>query len=72
MKNNPEERINELVVEMSNNFTELYSQATDDYNAPSIEFTKMRLQTGQILYYTFLEHILGDEKKRGVDLEVII
>ena len=72
LSTNPEEKIAVLVEEMSQNFTELYSEATEDYKAPNIEFTKMRLQTGQILFYTFLEHILMDEKKRGVDLEVLI
>lgn len=67
---NPEEKIATLVSEMSEEFCRLYTQDTEDYNGPSIDFAKMRLQMGQILYYTFLEHILVDERKRGVDLAV--
>ena len=67
MNENPEERIEALVLNMSEKFTELYSQATEDYTAPSLEFTKRRLQMGQMLYYTFLEHILLDEVKRESD-----
>lgn len=67
---NPEEKIASLVTEMSEEFCRLYTQATEDYTGPSIDFAKMRLQMGQILYYTFLEHILMDEKRRGVDLLV--
>ena len=57
---------------MSDEFCRLYTQSTEDYNGPSMDFAKMRLQMGQILYYTFLEHILMDEKRRGVDLMVIL
>ena len=70
LKNNPEKKITALVQEMSDNFKRLFSQTTEDYTAPSSEFTNMRLQMGQILFYTFLEHILLDEKKRDIDLEV--
>lgn len=69
-KENPEEKIAVLVAEMSEEFCRLYTQSTEDYNGPSMDFAKMRLQMGQILYYTFLEHILMDEKRRGVDLMV--
>ncbi|KAB7496710.1 Retinoblastoma-like protein 1 [Armadillidium nasatum] len=72
LNNNPEEKIKILVREMSNNFSNLYSQATEDYTAPNSTFTKMRLDLGQILYYTFLEHILMDEKKREIDLEAVL
>ncbi|KAK4301850.1 hypothetical protein Pmani_026025 [Petrolisthes manimaculis] len=68
---NPE-NIATLVSEMSEEFCRLYTQDTEDYNGPSIDFAKMRLQMGQILYYTFLEHILVDEKRRGVDLMAIL
>ncbi|MPC38199.1 Retinoblastoma-like protein 2 [Portunus trituberculatus] len=57
---------------MSEAFCRLYTQSTEDYNGPSMDFAKMRLQMGQILYYTFLEHILMDEKRRGVDLTLIL
>ncbi|XP_027226820.2 retinoblastoma-like protein 1 [Penaeus vannamei] len=67
-KDNPEEKISSLVTELSDEFCRLYTQATEDYTGPSIEFAKLRLQMGQMLYYTFLEHILVDERKRGVDL----
>lgn len=70
-KENPEEKIAALVTEMSEEFCRLYTQSTEDYNGPSMDFAKMRLQMGQILYYTFLEHILIDEKRRGVDLMVV-
>lgn len=69
-KENPEEKIASLVADMSDEFCRLYTQSTEDYNGPSMDFAKMRLQMGQILYYTFLEHILLDEKRRGVDLMV--
>ncbi|KAK7075859.1 Retinoblastoma-like protein 1 [Halocaridina rubra] len=71
-KENPEEKIKESISEMSETFCKCYTQATEDYTGPSIEFANMRLQMGQILYYTFLEHILLDEKRRGVDLMAIL
>ncbi|XP_050730623.1 retinoblastoma-like protein 1 [Eriocheir sinensis] len=71
-KENPEEKIAALVADMSEEFCRLYTQSTEDYNGPSMDFAKMRLQMGQILYYTFLEHILMDEKRRGVDLMLIL
>ncbi|XP_045109253.1 retinoblastoma-like protein 1 isoform X2 [Portunus trituberculatus] len=71
-KENPEEKLAALVTEMSEAFCRLYTQSTEDYNGPSMDFAKMRLQMGQILYYTFLEHILMDEKRRGVDLTLIL
>ncbi|KAG7174815.1 retinoblastoma 1-like [Homarus americanus] len=71
-KINPEEKITSLVAELSEEFCRLYTQATEDYNGPSIDFAKMRLQMGQMLYYTFLEHILVDERRRGVDLMAIL
>lgn len=71
-KTNPEEKITSLVTEMSDEFCRLYTQATEDYNGPSIDFAKMRLKMGQMLYYTFLEHILMDERRRGVDLMAIL
>ncbi|XP_064097871.1 retinoblastoma-like protein 1 [Macrobrachium nipponense] len=71
-KVNPEEKITELITEMSDEFCRLYTQATEDYTGPSMDFAKMRLQMGQMLYYTFLEHILVDERKRGVDFTAIL
>lgn len=71
-KANPEERIASLITELSEEFCSLYTQATEDYTGPSIEFAKMRLQMGQMLYYTFLEHILVDERRRGIDLMALL
>ncbi|XP_076033426.1 retinoblastoma-like protein 1 [Oratosquilla oratoria] len=71
LKTNPKEQIQNLIAELSEDFCQLYTKATEDFTGPSMKFARMRLQMGQMLYYTFLEHILVDEKKRGVDLEAI-
>ncbi|CAL4090554.1 unnamed protein product [Meganyctiphanes norvegica] len=70
--NNPEESINTQISGLSESFCRLYTRSTEDFTGPSMEFAQLRTQMAQMLYYTFLEHILLDERKRGVHVEAIL
>ena len=68
---NPQEKIEKVVTELSENFCQLFTKPTEDFQGSDLKYAQMRLQMGQILYYTFLEHILIDERKREANLKVL-